>query len=118
MRPRFDLQRSGNHSAFEHLVDHRPCDLIDECSARLWIGLEELNGALLLRRLRLSLLLPQLLAGRGLVLRDDLVRDHVEDPALANCKTGCKQSARRYEKTDSPVHVPLLIAIELEEIPG
>ena len=51
-------------------------------SACLRVVLEKLNELFLAITLRLSLFLPELFAGSGLILLHDLVGDHVDDRVL------------------------------------
>src|SRR5262245_20560272 len=77
---------SWNHPAFEHLVCDGGCHFVDEFLAQLWIAVKNFQRFLLLWRSRLvlflTLLIPQLLARRLLILLDDFLSDHVQNRVL------------------------------------
>src|ERR1019366_5316698 len=100
-------QTSRDHSAREHLVHHRTGDLVEEHLPHLRIALQKSDDLLLLRRRRLAPILPQLLAGRGLVFLDDLVRDHVHDRILRVRNARGSQRGDR-EEVDLLAHERLL----------
>src|SRR5208337_3889780 len=82
------LQHSWNHAAFEHFVGDGSRNFVDERNAHLWVLLQELDGSLLLLPLWLALFLPQLLAGRTLVLLDDFVGIPVHDRVVLRSGKG------------------------------
>src|SRR5262245_13602113 len=86
-RARESRWRSWDHAALEHLVRHRRRDLVDERGPHLRVAAQHLDDLLLVGRLRLASLLPELLAGRLLVLLDHPVGDHVQDRELGASNT-------------------------------
>jgi hypothetical protein len=70
----------------EHLVGDRSRNLVNECLTHLGIVSQGLYGPLVhlcfLACGLLAFLLPQLLAGRLLVLLHDLIGDHVQERVL------------------------------------
>src|SRR5574339_98853 len=85
---RRDAALSRDQPAREHLVDDGRSDLVDEVLLHLRVIAQELHRALLFRRMRLALRLPELLAARVLVLGDRLVGDHVENRILRQSTGG------------------------------
>lgn len=61
---------SRNHAGFEHFVDKGTCHFIKECPSPLRIGTQQLNDFLLLWRLLLAFLDPQLLTCRLMIVSD------------------------------------------------
>src|SRR5437667_7442295 len=91
-----------NHAAFEHFAGDGSRYLVDECRAHLRIGLQHLESFLFHLRFRslafLGSLLPQLFAGRCLVLLDHLVGNPVHDRELLSVYSCAKQSDRCREQ--------------------
>src|SRR5436190_5216553 len=89
---------SWNHAAFEHFIGDGSGYLVDERRAHLRIGFQHLESFLFHLRFGslafLGFLLPQLLAGRCLVLLDHLVGNPVHDRVLLSVYGCAKQSDR------------------------
>src|SRR5262245_23622995 len=126
MRRRCRCWHSWDHAAFEHLVGDRCRDFVDELGAQLRIAAQQLDGFLFHSRFRLafllSFLLPQLFAGRLLVLLDDLVSDHVQEPVLGASDADEQQRGHHHKQEYTLGHGSLLIswysgyAIALEKL--
>src|SRR5262249_19014287 len=85
---------SGNHPALEHLVRVGRGDLVDELGAQLLVRLLCVGGFGLAAS-ALASFLPELIAGRALVLLDDFVGDRVDDRKLLG-----RDADRRYSQRE------------------